>query len=116
MRKMIEGSRAVAEAVTLCRPGVISAYPITPQTHIVEELSQIVADGDLDAEYVRVESEHSAASVCLGLHPTGRSPRGFLRRSCLSSGAGTPRPGRDGPSKRVEAQPTRRREPRDPDR
>jgi len=66
MRKMIEGSRAVAEAVGLCRPGVISAYPITPQTHIVEDLSQMVADGDIDAEYVRVESEHSAASVCLG--------------------------------------------------
>ena len=53
MRKMIEGSRAVAEAVGLCRPGVISAYPITPQTHIVEDLSQMVADGDIDAEYVR---------------------------------------------------------------
>jgi len=66
MRKMIEGSRAVAEVVGLCRPEVISAYPITPQTHIVEELSQLVADGDIDAEYVRVESEHSAASVCLG--------------------------------------------------
>ncbi len=71
MRKMIEGSRAVAEAVALCRPGVISAYPITPQTHIVEELSQICADGDLDAEYVRVESEHSAASVCLGAVAAG---------------------------------------------
>lgn len=66
MRKMIEGSRAVAEVVGLCRPEVIAAYPITPQTHIVEELSQLVADGDIDAEYVRVESEHSAASVCLG--------------------------------------------------
>ncbi len=65
MKKMIEGSRAVAEAVALCRPDVISAYPITPQTHIVEELSQIVADGQLDAEYIRVESEHSAASACL---------------------------------------------------
>ncbi len=71
MRKMIEGSRAVAEAVALCRPEVISAYPITPQTHIVEELSQIVADGELDAEYVRVESEHSAASVCLGAVAAG---------------------------------------------
>jgi pyruvate ferredoxin oxidoreductase alpha subunit len=71
MRKMIEGSRAVAEAVALCRPGVISAYPITPQTHIVEELSQIVADGELEAEYVRVESEHSAASVCLGAVAAG---------------------------------------------
>ena len=71
MRKMIEGSRAVAEAVALCRPEVISAYPITPQTHIVEELSQIVADGELDCEYVRVESEHSAASVCLGAVAAG---------------------------------------------
>jgi pyruvate ferredoxin oxidoreductase alpha subunit len=71
MRKMIEGSRAVAEVVGLCRPDVISAYPITPQTHIVEELSQLVADGDIDAEYVRVESEHSAASVCLGAVAAG---------------------------------------------
>lgn len=71
MRKMIEGSRAVAEAVGLCRPDVISAYPITPQTHIVEELSQMVADGDIEAEYVRVESEHSAASVCLGAVAAG---------------------------------------------
>jgi pyruvate ferredoxin oxidoreductase alpha subunit len=71
MRKMIEGSRAVAEAVGLCRPEVISAYPITPQTHIVEELSQIVADGELAAEYVLVESEHSAASVCLGAVAAG---------------------------------------------
>jgi len=71
MRKMIEGSRAVAEAVGLCRPDVISAYPITPQTHIVEELSQMVANGELDAEYVRVESEHSAASVCLGAVAAG---------------------------------------------
>lgn len=71
MRKMTEGSRAVAEAVGLCRPDVISAYPITPQTHIVEELSQMVADGEVDAEYVRVESEHSAASVCLGAAAAG---------------------------------------------
>jgi pyruvate ferredoxin oxidoreductase alpha subunit len=71
MRKMIEGSQAVAQAVGLCRPGVISAYPITPQTHIVEELSQMVADGEIEAEYVRVESEHSAASVCLGAVAAG---------------------------------------------
>ena len=71
MRKMIEGSMAVAEAVGLCRPDVISAYPITPQTHIVEDLSQMVADGVIDAEFVRVESEHSAASVCLGAVAAG---------------------------------------------
>ena len=71
MKQFLEGSRAVAEAVKLCRPGVISAYPITPQTHIVEELAQIVSDGDLKAQFVNVESEHSAASVVLGSTATG---------------------------------------------
>jgi pyruvate ferredoxin oxidoreductase alpha subunit len=70
-RKLMEGSRAVAEAVASCRPLVISAYPITPQTHIVQELAQMVADGKLKAEYVNVESEHSAASVVLGASATG---------------------------------------------
>nr|MDO8132751.1 transketolase C-terminal domain-containing protein [Candidatus Njordarchaeum guaymaensis] len=69
--RMIQGCRAIAEAVTLCRPTVISAYPITPQTHIVENLAQIVADGELKAEFVNVESEHSAASVVLGASATG---------------------------------------------
>ena len=63
MMEMIEGSHAVAEAVRLSRPQVISAYPITPQTHISEELSTIIADGELDAEFVKVESEFGAASV-----------------------------------------------------
>ena len=71
MRKIMEGSMAVAEAVALCRPNVISAYPITPQTHIVENLSQMVADGKLKAVSVNVESEHSAASVVLGASLTG---------------------------------------------
>ncbi len=66
MKQFLEGSRAVAEAVKLCKPGVISAYPITPQTHIVEELAQMVADGELNSQFVNVESEHSAASVVLG--------------------------------------------------
>jgi len=66
MREFLEGSRAVAEVVKLCKPGVISAYPITPQTHIVEELAQFVANGDLASQFVNVESEHSAASVVLG--------------------------------------------------
>ena len=69
--KIIEGSRAVAEAVKACRPHVISAYPITPQTHIVEEISRMVADGELACEYIRVESEHSAMSVCVGASVTG---------------------------------------------
>lgn len=66
MREFLEGSVAVARIVKLCKPGVISAYPITPQTHIVEELSRMVADGELDSQFVNVESEHSAASVVLG--------------------------------------------------
>lgn len=68
---VVEGSRAVAEVVKFCRPQVIAAYPITPQTHIVENLSQMVADGDLIAENIRVESEHSAASAVLGASATG---------------------------------------------
>jgi len=64
--KVVEGSEAVAFAVKACRPQVISAYPISPQTHIVERLAQMRADGELDAEYVRVESEFSAASVISG--------------------------------------------------
>ena len=71
MKQFIEGSRAVAEAVRLCKPGVISAYPITPQTHIVEELAQMVAEGSLNSQFVNVESEHSAASVVLGASATG---------------------------------------------
>ncbi|MBM3244453.1 MAG: pyruvate ferredoxin oxidoreductase [Candidatus Omnitrophica bacterium] len=66
MRQFIEGSHAIAEVIKLCKPGVISAYPITPQTHIVEDLAQMVADGSVDAQFVNVESEHSAASVVLG--------------------------------------------------
>jgi len=71
VKKVIEGLKAVAETVALCRPKVISAYPITPQTHIVEELAQIVADGKLKAEFINVESEFSAASVVLGASATG---------------------------------------------
>jgi pyruvate ferredoxin oxidoreductase alpha subunit len=61
----------MAEMTALCRPQVVSAYPITPQTLIVEELSQIVADGDLQAEFINVEGEHSAASLVLGASATG---------------------------------------------
>ncbi len=67
MRKQIEGSRAVAEAVALCRPEVICAYPITPQTHIVETLSEITCSGDLKpCEFINVESEFAALSVAIG--------------------------------------------------
>ena len=69
--KVMEGSEAVAMAVQACRPHVISAYPISPQTHIVEALARLVADGELDAQYVRVESEFSAASVVSGASAAG---------------------------------------------
>lgn len=71
MRKLIEGSHAIAEAVRLCEPKVIAAYPITPQTHIVEKLAGMIADGLLDAEYLNVESEHSAMAACIGAQATG---------------------------------------------
>ncbi len=67
----IEVSLAVAEAVKLCNVDVVSAYPITPQTHIVEELSHYVANGDLDAAFIPVESEHSAMSAAVGSSATG---------------------------------------------
>jgi len=70
--RQIEGSRAVAEAVALCRPEVICAYPISPQTHIVEGLSQLVKTGELaPCEFVNVESEFAAMSVAIGASATG---------------------------------------------
>ncbi|MGQ9476664.1 MAG: transketolase C-terminal domain-containing protein [Actinomycetota bacterium] len=66
MRMILEGSKAVAEAVRLCRPNLVCAYPITPQTHIVEELSRMMADGRLEAGFVLAESEFGAASIVLG--------------------------------------------------
>jgi len=71
MKRVMEGSAGVSDMVTLCRPLVVSAYPITPQTHIVENLAQQVANGKLQAEFVNVESEFSAASVVLGASATG---------------------------------------------
>ncbi|MGB5474246.1 MAG: pyruvate ferredoxin oxidoreductase [Gammaproteobacteria bacterium] len=71
MQYALEGSQALARTVALCRPQVIAAYPITPQTHIVENLSKLVADGVLDCELVSVESEFSAASVVLGAVAAG---------------------------------------------
>ena len=72
MLRQLEGSRAVAEAVALCRPQVICAYPISPQTHIVENLSQLVKTGELaPCEFVNVESEFAAMSVAIGACATG---------------------------------------------
>ena len=70
-KEILEGAMAVAHAVARCRPEVVAAYPITPQTHISEELSTTVADGELDAEFVKVESEFGAASVVLGASAAG---------------------------------------------
>ena len=67
----MEVSIACAEAVGLCDVDVVAAYPITPQTHIVEHLSELVADGHLDAEFMPVESEHSAMSACIGSSAAG---------------------------------------------
>ena len=69
--KVVEGSYAVAHAVMCCRPDVISAYPITPQTHIVENLSQMVANGEIDSEFLTVDSEFSALSVLIGSSACG---------------------------------------------
>ncbi len=72
MLRQVEGSRAVAEAVAMCRPEVICAYPISPQTHVVENLSQIVKAGELSpCEFVNVESEFAAMSVAIGASATG---------------------------------------------
>ncbi|MFA6313970.1 MAG: pyruvate ferredoxin oxidoreductase [Sterolibacterium sp.] len=72
MLKQCEGSHAVAEAVALCRPEVICAYPISPQTHIVEGLGEMVKDGQLKGcEFINVESEFAAMSVAIGSSATG---------------------------------------------
>ena len=72
MLMQIEGSQAVAKAVALCRPEVIAAYPISPQTHIVEALSRTVKAGDLSpCRFVNVESEFAALSMLIGASATG---------------------------------------------
>ncbi len=67
----MEVSVAVGEAAKLANVDVVAAYPITPQTHIVEHLAELVANGELDANYIPVESEHSAMSACLGASAVG---------------------------------------------
>ena len=69
--KQSEGSRGVAEAVSLCRPEVICAYPISPQTHLVEGLGEMVKSGDLRSEFINVESEFAAMSVAIGSSAAG---------------------------------------------
>jgi len=69
--EVISTNKAVAEAVRLVKPAVVPVYPITPQTSISEYMAQFVADGELKAEYIRVESEHSAISAAVGASGTG---------------------------------------------
>ncbi|MGO9547059.1 MAG: pyruvate ferredoxin oxidoreductase [Rhodomicrobium sp.] len=72
MLKQVEGSHAMAEAIALCRPEVICAYPITPQTHIVEGLGELVKEGSLlNCEFINVESEFAALSVAIGASAAG---------------------------------------------
>jgi pyruvate ferredoxin oxidoreductase alpha subunit len=71
MKKFLEGSQAIAQTIKLIKPEVIGAYPITPQTHIVEDLAKLKADGKADFEYVRAESEFAAASIVLGASAAG---------------------------------------------
>ena len=94
-RKFLSGNEAFAEGIRLARPEVISAYPITPQTIVVERLSEMVEDGSLRAEYVHVESEHSALSCAIGASAAGAraftatSSQGLLYMAeCLYYAAG----------------------------
>ena len=78
-RKFLSGNEAFAEGIRLAGPRVISAYPITPQTIVVERLSEMVEEGSLSAEFIHVESEHSALSCAIRRHrrvaaSKGRAP------------------------------------------
>ena len=76
MVKLITGNEAVALAVKLARTQVIAAYPITPQTTIVEKLIEFITTKQMDAEFIPVESEHSAMSCCVGSRCRTRSSSG----------------------------------------
>ena len=71
IKKFLEGSQAIAEIINLIKPDVVCAYPITPQTHIVEDLAQLKADGKATYDYIRSESEFAAASIVLGASAAG---------------------------------------------
>jgi len=71
MKKIATGNKAVAEAVKQAVPGVVAAYPITPQTEVVEQVAEFVSSGELKSRYIAVESEHSAMAACIGASITG---------------------------------------------
>ena len=94
-RQFLSGNEAFAYGVRLARPQVISAYPITPQTIVVEKLSEFVEDGSLKSEFIHVESEHSALSCAMGASSVGAraftatSSQGLLYMAeCLPYAAG----------------------------
>ena len=94
-KKFLSGNEAFAYGVRLARPQVISAYPITPQTIVVEKLSEFVEDGSLESEFIHVESEHSALSCAMGASSVGAraftatSSQGLLYMAeCLTYAAG----------------------------
>ncbi|MCP3925383.1 MAG: pyruvate ferredoxin oxidoreductase [Desulfobacterales bacterium] len=69
--KVMEGSHAISEAVRLCNVGVVSGFPITPQTHIIEAIAEHCSDGTMKAKYINVESEHSAMAAIVGASSAG---------------------------------------------
>jgi pyruvate/2-oxoacid:ferredoxin oxidoreductase alpha subunit len=71
MKKVLTGNQSVSWGVMRARAQVIAAYPITPQTTIIEELASLVSDGKLDARFIKVESEHSALAACIGAEQAG---------------------------------------------
>ena len=94
-KKFLSGDEAFAEGVRLAKPDVISAYPITPQTIVVERLSEMVEDGSLESEFIHVESEHSALSCAMGASAAGvraftaTSSQGLLYMAeCLTYASG----------------------------
>lgn len=94
-KKFLSGNEAFAYGIRLARPQVISAYPITPQTIVVEKLSEMVEDGSLKSEFIHVESEHSALSCAMGASAVGAraftatSSQGLLYMAeCLTYASG----------------------------
>ncbi|MBQ3928639.1 MAG: pyruvate ferredoxin oxidoreductase, partial [Clostridia bacterium] len=94
-KKFLSGNEAFAYGIRLARPQVISAYPITPQTIVVEKLSEMVEDGSLPSEFIHVESEHSALSCAMGASSVGAraftatSSQGLLYMAeCLTYASG----------------------------
>ena len=71
MKKIATGNKAIAEAVKQALPAVVAAYPITPQTEIVETIADYVTSGQMKSRYIPVESEHSAMAACIGAGITG---------------------------------------------